>query len=254
MSDFADDRREEIIRLVGESGKIQVSHLAELLQVTPTTIRRDLAELEAQGALKRTHGVASLRREEVYAEKAASNHDEKRVIAAAAAKLVKPGDTVFLDAGTTTFEIACLLIDTGGLTVITDDIKIAFLLSHCKDIEVMCCGGMVQKETGSMIGLFANQMVGYVQIDCAFIGAASINSRFNVLTPSMDKVTLKRTVLANAERSFLVADSSKFNRKALMKINNLGDYDGVISTRLFTQEERSRLDRLGVRLIPVGRG
>lgn len=251
MSEFADSRKEEIVRLVAAGGRVPVQRLAELLQVSPMTIRRDLAELEDRGALTRVHGAAVLGREEGYERKAIDHVGEKRAIAAAAASLVKPGDTVFLDAGTTTFEIARLLLDVLGLTVVTDDIKIAFVLSQCSQADVMCCGGLIQPETGSVVGMFANQMLGYVQFDCAFLGVASISADFNVLTPTMEKVTLKRTVLANAERGYLVADASKFNRKALMKVNGLAAYTEVITTRSFTPEEHRRLDAMGVRVRAV---
>ena len=246
MSEFARSRKEEIVRLVAEGRRMPVQRLAELLQVSPMTIRRDLAELEECGALTRVHGAAVLGREEGYERKAVEHVGEKRAIAAAAAALVKPGNTVFLDAGTTTFEIARLLLDVPGLTVVTDDIKIAFVLSQCSEAEVMCCGGRIQPETGSVVGMFANQMLGYIQFDCAFLGVASISSDFSVLTPTMEKVTLKQTVLANAERGYLVADSSKFNRKALMKVNALSAYTEVITTRVFSPEERRRLDAMGV--------
>ena len=251
MTAFSDERREEIVRLVGESGRMSVKRLAELLGVTPMTIRRDLSELEREDMLRRVHGAAVLGSERGYAEKAGERRDEKRAIAERAVSLVRPGDTLFLDAGTTTYEIAQLLLDFEGLTVITNDIKIAFLLSCTEGVEVMCCGGTVQKETGSIMGMFASQLVGYVQFDRAFMGAASINAQFNVLTPTMEKATLKRTVLSNSSESYLVVDASKFNRRALMKVNGLEAYTGVITTYDFSDAELSLLDRRGVHLIGV---
>ncbi|MBY4797117.1 DeoR/GlpR family DNA-binding transcription regulator [Collinsella sp. AGMB00827] len=245
MTEYAEERRERIVQLISEGGRIQVQRLAELLEVSPMTIRRDLERLESEGSISRVHGAASRGRERGYELKRADNVGEKRAIAEVAADFVHSGDTVFLDAGTTTFEIARRILDVPDLTVVTVDIKIAFLFTQCSDAEVMCCGGFVQRETGCVVGTFANQMVGYVQFDCAFLGVASISRDFNVLTPTMDKVTMKRTVIAGSERSYLVADASKFNRKALLKVNSLAAYTEVITTRTFSPDEEARLAALG---------
>lgn len=248
---LADERRDRISELLSESGRMSVERLAEVLEVSPMTIRRDLAAMARVGDLRREHGAARLAGESDYGEKHLANAAEKQAIAERCASFVSPRDTVFLDAGTTTFEIATRILDIPGLIVVTDDLKIAFLLSQCTDFDVMVCGGTVQRETGSMIGTFANQMLGYVQIDKAFLGAASINQQFNVLTPTIEKASLKRLVMANSTETYLAVDQSKFNRKALMKINNLAEYTGVVTTKRFTPEEQALADRLGVTVIAV---
>lgn len=248
----AEERRDEISSLLSESGRMSVERLAAVFEVSPMTIRRDLAAMERAGDLRREHGAARLAGESDYGEKHSANAAQKRAIAEYCAGLVRPRDTLFLDAGTTTFEIATRILDVPGLIVVTDDIKIAFLLSQCTDFDVMVCGGTIQRETGSILGTFANQMLGYVQIDRAFLGAASINPRLNVLTPTIEKASLKRLVMANSTESYLVVDQSKFNRKALMKVNNLAEYTGVVTTKRFTPQEGVLAKRLGVNVIVVG--
>lgn len=243
------ERKEEIIRLIGEKGKISVDTLAELLQVSNMTVRRDLSSLEKNGVLERTHGAAVMRRETEYSEKAEAGVEEKQKIAEICMKFINPGDTIYLDSGTTTFEIARKILDIPHLVVITNDIFIAFLLHQSSNIEVMFCGGMLQKSTGSTYGFFANQMVGYVQMDKAFIGAASINENFNVLTPTMEKASLKRMVVNNANASYLVVDSSKFNKKALMKINHLSAYTGVVTMKKFNTEEMEKIKKKKICII-----
>lgn len=248
-----EDRREEIVRLVSESGHMSVERLARLLDVSTMTIRRDLSYLDEQGELKREHGFARLAGECAYGEKHIAHADEKRRIAKACANLIEPRDTIFLDAGTTTFEIARRIWDIPGLFVITDDIKIAFVLSQCSNFDIMVCGGQIQRETGSIIGVFANQVLGYVQIDKAFMGAASINDQFNVLTPTIEKASLKRLVVANAHESYLAVDHSKFNRRALMKTNNCSEYTGIVTTKQFSPDEKAHIDRLKIHVMPVSR-
>ena len=97
-------------------------------------------------------------------------------------------------------------------------------------------------------------MMSYIHVGIAFMGAMSIDSNFNVLTPTMDKASLKRMVTKNANRSYLVVDHSKFNRQALMKINNLQDYTGVVTTKVFDEKELERIQERDIHLIMVGDG
>lgn len=247
----ATERQEKIIEIISKAGSMSVEELTSILDVSNMTIRRDLTALENDGVLKRTHGKAVMCQETDYVCKAGTEVSEKQKIAEVSARLVRPRDTIFLDSGTTTYEIAKRIMHIENLVVITNDINIAFLLHQCSNIEVMCCGGIIQKETGSTFGFFANQLVGYVQMDKAFIGAASINEKFNILTPTVEKATLKRMVVNNANESYLVVDSSKFNRKALMKINNMSAYTGVITTKQFSPEELERIKKLNIHILSV---
>lgn len=249
MSSF-EERQNRIVELVSEKGNIQVERLAQLLDVSQMTIRRDLNKLNKDGIIERRHGVAVIKHENTYTEKMVTMMEEKRLLASVCASMVKPGDTVFLDSGTTIYEIARRIMDIADLTVITDDIETGFLL-HRSNVELMICGGTVQKETGSIFGTFSNQMMAYIHVGIAFMGAMSIDANYNVLTPTMDKASLKRMIVKNANRSYLVVDHSKFNRQALMKINNLQDYTGVATTRRFDEKEMNRLRELKIKVITV---
>jgi DeoR/GlpR family transcriptional regulator of sugar metabolism len=118
-------------------------------------------------------------------------------------------------------------------------------------VNLIICGGAVQKSTGSMIGALANQMMDNLRVDAAFMGAMSIDEQFNVLTPTMDKAVMKQTICRNSKERFLVVDSSKFGRQALIKINHLSDYTGVITNKQFTEEEEKKLREMRVTIIPV---
>ena len=247
----AEERQNRIVELVSEKGNIQVDRLAQILDVSQMTIRRDLDKLDREGIIERRHGVAVIKHETTYTEKMVTMMEEKRLLAEACAAMVKPVDTVFLDSGTTIYEIAKRIMDIPDLTVITDDIETGFLL-HRSGVELMICGGTVQKETGSIFGTFSNQMMSYIHVGIAFMGAMSIDSNFNVLTPTLDKASLKRMVTKNANKSYLVVDHSKFNRQALMKINSLQDYTGVVTTKIFDGRERERIEELKIQVVTVG--
>lgn len=245
---LAAERHAIIIERIQENGSVQVDELATELEVSPMTIRRDLVKLQKDGKIERCHGGAVAKQEVTYADKQTSHQAEKKRLAEIGERFVSPGDTVFLNAGTSTFEIARRIMNIPGLTVVTDDLEIAQLIKN-SEAELYLCGGLVQKSTGSMFGYYATQMLADFRFDVGFFGAASINDEFQVLTPTTDKAFLKRTTMKQCEKSYLVADASKFGRQAMTKINHLGEYTGVITNRSFSEEEKKRLKKLGARII-----
>lgn len=245
---LAAERHAIIIERIQENGSVQVDELATELEVSAMTIRRDLEKLQTEGKIERCHGGAVAKQEVTYEDKQTSHQEEKRGLAEIGKRFVSPGDTVFLNAGTSTYEIAKRIMNIPDLTVVTDDLEIAQLLKS-SEAELFLCGGLVQKSTGSMFGYYATQMLTDFRFDVGFFGAASINDEFQVMTPTADKAFLKRTTVKQCEKSYLVADASKFGRQAMTKINHLGEYTGVITDRKFSEEEKKRLKKLGARII-----
>ena len=147
---------------------------------------------------------------------------------------------MYLDAGTTTYEVAKAIVDIHNLTIITNDLEIAKLLLT-STANLIICGGGIQKSTGSMVGALANQIMEDMRVDVAFLGAQTIDDQFNVLTPTMDKAILKQTICKNSKEKYLVVDSSKFGGQALIKINDLSSYTAVITNKQFTSEEEKKL-------------
>lgn len=247
---LAAERHLKIIEIIGRNGSVQVEELAKALDVSLMTIRRDLEKLKLEGRIDRCHGGAIIKREVPYTKKRIMEPEEKHRIAEECAELVKKGNIVYLDAGTTTYEVANAIKEVPNLTVITNDIEIARLLLDSA-VNLIICGGSVQKTTGSMVGALANQIMENLRVDIAFIGAQSIDDRFNVLTPTMDKAVMKQTICKNSKEKYLVVDSSKFGRQALIKINHLSDYTAVITNKKFTQEEEKRIREMRITLISV---
>lgn len=242
---LAAERHLKIIEIISKNGSVQVEELAKLLDVSLMTIRRDLEKLRQEGRIDRCHGGAVIKKEVPYVEKLALEKDVKHLIAEQCARLVRKGNVVYLDAGTTTFEVAKALCDIPNITVITNDLEIAKLLIT-STVNLIICGGTVQKSTGSMVGALANQMMENFRVDIAFLGAQSIDDNYNVLTPTMDKATMKQTICRNSKEKYLVADQSKFGRQALVKINHLSDYTAVITNKSFTEEEDKKLREMRV--------
>ena len=245
---LAAERQSRIVEIVQEQGSVQVETLAQELNVSAMTIRRDLLKLQKDDVLKRCHGGAVVKRETTYADKQTSHKDAKIRLANKCVMMVNDGDTVFLDAGTTTYEIAKLVKDIAGIMIVTNDLEIARLLNN-SEAEVFICGGHIQKETGSMFGHHATQMLADFKFDIGFFGAASINNEFEVMTPTVEKMWLKRQTPKQCTKSYLVVDQSKFGRQAMSKINHLGDFTGVITDKVFNKEETEKLISLGANII-----
>lgn len=247
---LAAERHLKIIEIISKNGAVQVDELAKILDVSLMTIRRDLEKLKLEGRIDRCHGGAVIKREVPYTEKQVLETEEKHRIAEQCVNLVKKGNVVFLDAGTTTYEVAKLIKDIPNLTVVTNDIEIARLLLH-STVNLVICGGTVQKSTGSMVGALANQMMDNMRLDVSFMGAQSIDEQFNVMTPTLDKAVMKQTICRNSKEKYLLVDRSKFARQALIKINDLSGYTAVITNKRFTAEEEKRLRDLRATIIQI---
>lgn len=244
------ERHIKIIEIISETGSAGVEELANLLNVSSMTIRRDLKLLQEHKLLERSHGGAIIKQEINYGTKRDTKHKEKVAIAKKCAEFVKKGDIIYLDAGTTTYEIANQIKNIEDLTVITNDLEIALLLVN-SDIDLFVCGGNVQKSTRSMYGVFANKMIENFRINLGFFGAMSIDKSFDILTPTMEKASFKKTVFASCQQTILGIDDSKFNKKSLLKINNLSEYTGVVTNKKFSKEEFKEIKSFNIRLIVV---
>ncbi|CBK75829.1 Transcriptional regulators of sugar metabolism [Butyrivibrio fibrisolvens 16/4] len=238
---LASERQNYILEELKKNGGagVSVEELAEALDVSLMTIRRDLQKMSEAGQLERCHGGAIMKNEVAYIEKATSRSDEKNAIAEKAASLINDGDCVFLDAGTTTFKMLKYLENRQQLTIVTNDLEIGYQ-AYKMNFDVIMCGGKIQKSTACMFGMMTNDAIRQIKFDYAFLGAASIDERLDVLTPTEAKAVYKRLVVENSNYSYLLVDSSKFNKRAIMRINNLSDYTGVITTYKFDKEEKNR--------------
>ncbi|HKL42428.1 MAG TPA: DeoR/GlpR family DNA-binding transcription regulator [Clostridia bacterium] len=232
---FAEERLEAIENEVLRKGKVKVNDLAKKFNVSKATIRRDLTELETIGILKRTHGGAvpqsHTKTELSYLEKEDQLLNEKEKIGKYAAVFIKAGDTIALDSGTTTIQIA-KSIDVEDITIITNSIKIANLLSKKNKIEVILTGGLLRQNTLALVGPLAEESVNHFNIDKAFLGANGITPDGGFTTPNIVEANIKKTFIKNSERVFFVCDHSKVYKKSFAKIAQMSEVDGLIIDRI----------------------
>lgn len=247
---LATERQNYIIKKIKKEGGVQVEELAKELDVSLMTIRRDLQRLSEEGWIERCHGGAIAKQEVPYVEKISVQAEEKKLIAQKAFSYIKDGDCIFLDAGTTNLYLAKELKGFQDLTIVTNDLEIGCYVNKL-NFKLIICGGWIQKDTSCMLGTMTNIALQELKIDVAFLGAASIDGQFDVLTPTESKAVYKRLAVKNSSYSYLLVDSSKFNRKAMLKINNLRDYTGIITTYQFDKEELELIERKNIHIINV---
>lgn len=230
---FAEERRYEITKLLSQNTKLLIPSLCEQFDVSPATIRNDLRALELKGVLKRTHGgaipVSKAGFELATRSKEVERIDEKRRIAAYAEGLVEDGDTILLDTGTTTMELARLLTAKRNLTVVTNDIKIALFLEENTDAAIFLLGGMLRRNFHNTMGLSAVAQVSGLNVDKAFMATNGICAEKGFTTPMLDLANIKKAMIATATMTVFLADSRKLGRVTFAQFAEPGDANRLIT-------------------------
>lgn len=227
-----EQRFNKIVDYLKDRKLATVEELVPHVNVSPATIRRDLVELDSQGVVRRTHGGVTLNNfvatQLSFQEKNELFKSEKIRICKEAAKLIEGGNTIILDAGTTTMEIAKNITHL-PLRVITPDLRIALFLSQFKQIEVTVFGGKIDSSSQSCIGEHARRLLQSIITDLAFISCNFWNVEHGVTAPTEHKSTLKIDMMKSAKKSVLVADSSKYGNSSLYKIAELEQFEEIFT-------------------------
>lgn len=232
------ERHNRILDILRNSRSITVRDLCDLLEASEATIRRDLTLLEENGKLERTHGgamlsnVTRLENEETYQQKETRYITQKQAIANKAYRMLKENDSIVLDAGTTTFELARLIgQSTLGITVITNSTSLASELSGNPNLELITLGGKVRLNTQATVGAIALATMRQFNVDKAFIATNGISPDSGLTTPDPEEAAIKSAMLHAASERIVLADHTKFNRIALCQIAPLSMIDAIITDR-----------------------
>lgn len=248
-------RKHEILRLLYLTGYVQARDLAERLGVDGSTIRRDLDALARAGHLQRLHGGAQARPGTIdvpYAVKQGEHLVAKQGIAAAAARPVRDGDSVLLDSGSSTYQLAVALAGRRNLTIVTNDLLIGQAVADYPGLRLLVTGGELLTSTYTLVGDRAVAFVEDLRVDWTFIGADAIDAGAGITNTNTLEIPLKRQMLAVGRTTVVLADSSKFGRRALVRVAGIEEVD-----RILTDDELDIADepRYGMRLqrVPVTR-
>lgn len=231
---------------------MRTDELARAFGVSPVTIRSDLDLLAKEGVLVRDRGGAVVNTNAAlttaFNQRAELNLGEKQRIGHRAAQLVGPGDTVILDAGTTTMEMSKVLTDVIPLTVVTNALNVAMQMGSVRDVNVILIGGSLNRDTISNIGPTASQHLHDLVVQKAFIGTHAFDED-GLTDPSIEVAQVKRAMIQAARQVILLADSSKWRKPGFAKVARLSSVSTIVSDTGLPEEARAAIQRLGIELI-----
>ena len=248
-----EERRQLIVELVEQQGRATVEELAERFEISPVTIRADLEALARNAVIVRAHGGA-LPAHAVDTQlsiREPRRHTQKRHIGLAAAKLVEDGETIILDSGSTTMEIARALRQRkwNELTVITNGLHIALELSAISAIRVVMLGGLLRPNSRSLVGPGAEQMLAQLSADRLFLGVDGIDPKVGMTTPDPQEAALNALMIRMSREVVGVFGSNKFGLRSLSVIAPLSALNIAITERTMDVEHVQAMLNCGVRVI-----
>ncbi|MCC7350171.1 MAG: DeoR/GlpR transcriptional regulator [Phycisphaerales bacterium] len=243
-------RQLQITELVHSDGELSVDRLAERFGVSGMTIRRDLQALAEEGKIVRTHGGAVATQqvsfEFQFLSRVRENEPAKHAIATAAAELVREGESVMLDSGTTTLALAQQLRQRQSLTVITTSLPIAAALQDRGQIQVLLLGGYLRRGTPDLAGALTESNLEGLRADVAFVGADGIDLKGVVYNESLEIARMLTRMVTAAKRVYVVADASKLGRTALARFGEAQRWQGLITAGEADRNVYQSLRRAGV--------
>ncbi len=245
------ERRSRLLDLIRVRGFAALEELVRELGVSESTVRRDLDALEEQGSAKRTHGgvlyAGGMPRLAEFDERQPAHWAAKRAIAARAAAIIGDGETVLLDGGTTTYEVARLLVGR-PLQVVTNSLPVANLFATESRTDLVLLGGYVSPRTGVCLGPYANELLGRLHVTTTVLSAAGIADE-GLFNAHLLLAETEQAMLKAAGRVIVVADSSKFGQKSLTLVSTLDAVDIYVSDEGLDPEWRSKIVSAGSQLL-----
>lgn len=252
-----EERQNQILEHIAEHGEIRIQDICDHFDVSDMTARRDLNDLDRRGLLRRIHGgaIAGLGRsyEPAFQTRSGKNDQEKLAIGSAAAELIFDGDSIALDVGTTTLEVARQLEEKRNLTIVTNCLQIANLLVDSLSLEVdarlIITGGIVRPRELSMIGNIPENAYRNFHTDKAFIGIGGIDLENGLTEYNIEDSQIKRILLENAGEKIVVADSTKFGVTTFNTVAPLTAVDTIVTDAGAPQGMVDSIRSLGINVI-----
>ena len=247
-----DRRHELILRTLREEGSVTISLLADRLRSSHATIRRDLAQLDEEGLLKRVHGGAlpMVDKDEPFVDVATVRVEEKDRIAQKCAQLVKDGETILLDIGTTAHRMARHLHNR-SLTVITSNLAVYEELADDEGIQLVVLGGVVRRDYRSLVGFLTEDNLRQIHADRLFLGCSGIRPNGQVMDTTVVEVPVKRAMIAASDQVILLGDIGKFPGSGMCRVCGPQELDTVVTNAPADPATRTALQEAGVEVVQV---
>lgn len=245
---YAAERQRAILDIIGRDGRVGVSDVAQLFDVSSETVRRDLGCLERSGQVRRVHGgavpTAAVRGLELgLAERDVTRAAEKlRIAHAAVALLPEAGGSILIDAGTTTARFAASLPIDRDLTVVTNAVPIAARLAALPNVDLRMLGGSVRGKTQAAVGYEALTALSNYRVDVAFLGTNAVSLDFGLSTPDSTEAAVKRAMAQAARRVVLLTDSTKFGDEQFIRFAPMDTVSAVVTDRNLSTEILRQLE------------
>jgi DeoR/GlpR family transcriptional regulator of sugar metabolism len=251
------ERHNKIVEFVLENGRVDITDICEMFDVSEMTARRDLNELDRQGLLRRVHGggIANLGRsyEPPFQTRATKNESQKRAIGLRAAELIIDGDSIALDVGTTTLEIVPGLRGKRNLTIVTSCLQIASKVVEQLSLEIdarlILTGGIIRPRELSMIGPIPEQVYQEFHVDKAFIGIGGINLEVGLTEYNIEDTQIKKILIRSAREKIVVADGSKFGVTTFASVAALTAVDKIVTDKTAPPDVVAQIREQGVEVI-----
>ncbi len=245
-----EQRRERLLELVRGRGFASLPELCQVLEVSESTVRRDLDHLERAGQARRTHGgvfyVGSAPRLPPFSERQPAQWEKKCRIAEATLDLIDDGDTILIDGGTTTYELAQRLVGR-RLQIVTNSLPIANLFASDPTSDLVVLGGYVYPRTGVTLGPAAEQMLADLRVRKTVLSAAGITEG-GLYNSNLLLVQTEQAMIRAADETLVLVDSTKFGRQDLAYLCGLGDVSRLVVDDRLSEDWRSRIHAAGVAL------
>ncbi|MBO5600982.1 MAG: DeoR/GlpR transcriptional regulator [Prevotella sp.] len=246
-------RRIKILELIREDGHAKVQQLSKIFGVTEVTIRQDLEMLDQLGYIQREHGGAFLKDVGSFAKTGKlfnqTRMDEKREIARKAVAFIHENDIIILDSGSTTTEIAKLLLNYKNLTVITNALNIALILGENPGINLVVTGGEFKAPTLSLTGQMSADIIKTLHANKLFLATAGISADLQLTYPSLSDLVVKQSMIESSDQVFLVADSSKIGVSAFASLGPVTLANFFITDSMITEEQLEKMKESGINIL-----
>lgn len=247
-----EERHSAIINLLLQRESILVTELADILNVSSVTIRKDLTELEKNQRLYRNHGKAILMSpyapNRTISEKEKYHTDEKQTIGFYGAQLIEPNDSIIIASGTSVHALARNIDPNIQLTAITASLKVSEILSNNDNVNIIQLGGLLRHSSLSVVGNNAEVFLSYFACSKLFLGVDGIDLEFGITTTDMQEASLNRVMMKAAQKTIVLADSSKFGRRGFSKISNMEDIDHIITDSNVSPAIVKQIEEMGIEL------
>lgn len=252
---YEEERKMKIVEYLQEQSRASVQELSKIFQVSESTVRRDLQELEDAKLLKRTHGGAvcleNVNFEPTFIEKEDKFRKEKESIARKAAEFIQDGDTLVIDSGTTTAYLAKEMKRFSNLKVVTNSIILAQELQGIEGIEVIIIGGTLRQNTLSMVGPIAEKSLSMLRVDKAFMATNGLDLVDGLTTPNVVEAATKSKMIDIAKQVILLADYTKIGKVAFAKFADLSRIDTCIVDDKVRQDIIEKMGKSGINVCVV---